>query len=131
MQKNTCLFCGYNNRIENKYCSNCGKVLRDHTLSRARFLILTEENKKVILPITAGRNTIGRDIGNAFVLDDEQVSKYHAAVTYEKDDVWIEDLESKNGVYLNGKLITKPEKLHDGCLIKIGATILKFEFPKE
>lgn len=62
-------------------------------------------------------------------LDDRTASRRHARLTIEPalDVVAVEDLDSKNGTYLNGQPITGPEPLRDGAVLRIGATILVFE----
>ena len=46
--------------------------------------------------------------------------------THEEDGYWIEDRQSKNGVYVNGKRVAK-ERLQNGSVIRLGSTVLKFD----
>lgn len=55
----------------------------------------------------------------------EEVSRRHCAVTVGPADVWIEDLGSRNGTYVNGTRITERTKLADGDLIRVGSLELK------
>lgn len=55
----------------------------------------------------------------------EEVSRRHCAVTVGPADVWIEDLGSRNGTYVNGARITERTKLADGDLIRVGSLELK------
>lgn len=59
-----------------------------------------------------------------FVLDDEQISRRHLRVSYQDNKIQVEDLNSSNGSYLNGKLLAafKQNKLNVGDRIKIGGT---------
>ncbi|MGC8782204.1 MAG: FHA domain-containing protein [Anaerolineae bacterium] len=87
--------------------------------------------------------TIGRNPDCDIVLDDRQVSRVHARVTWCEDHYELEDLGSKNGTHLNGREVTEPIPLHDGDEIQIalryklafvdaGATApLSFEAPAE
>src|SRR6185437_14858510 len=59
-------------------------------------------------------------------LDDPQVSRRHAALRVDADGALLEDLGSRNGVFLNGVRIEKSEPLHDGDQIRIGAQDLGF-----
>jgi serine phosphatase RsbU (regulator of sigma subunit)/pSer/pThr/pTyr-binding forkhead associated (FHA) protein len=62
---------------------------------------------------------IGRHPECSIQIDDGSVSRHHARVT-NADGVWfIEDLESRNGTYLNGQTIQKQTRLFDGAIIKI------------
>ncbi len=127
MSENRCPACNYENRKDNLYCTQCGQKLIADRLEGPRLLVLTNKKSSIVFQVPPGRSTIGRDIGNALVVIDDQASKYHAAIVHKNNTVWIEDLESKNGVFVEGKKITDRMVLPYGCLIKIGSTIMKFE----
>ncbi len=57
------------------------------------------------LELTEGQFAIGRHASCQLSLDDPLVSRRHALITVSRDRVTIEDLESRNGVILNGKKI--------------------------
>lgn len=63
--------------------------------------------------------TIGRKETNHIVINNLAVSGMHARVEYTKDGVFIYDLESKNGTFINGKTIIK-SRLNNGDEIVIG-----------
>src|SRR5438874_12615331 len=46
--------------------------------------------------------TIGREEGNMLRLNDERVSRYHAKVQFDNEDVILTDLDSTNGTRING-----------------------------
>lgn len=72
--------------------------------------------------------TIGRSsrTGNDLILDkDGMVSKRHAQITLGADGFTIGDMNSTNGVWVNGERI-ESRVLRDGDLIKLGATELVF-----
>jgi DNA-binding winged helix-turn-helix (wHTH) protein len=70
---------------------------------------------------------IGRDSECDVVIPDRQVSRYHARVTITKDGVQVEDLGSKNGTFLNGRVVQEPAFLLDGDLVQI-ALVQKIVF---
>ncbi len=71
------------------------------------------------LPITQGRIIIGRTSDNDVQIDSKFVSRHHAQIiTYGPDSV-IEDLNSTNGIYLEGKRVKK-RRLKDGDMFVIG-----------
>lgn len=78
--------------------------------------------------------TIGRDQDNDIVIHDEQVSKIHCRLTPENLDntyvVKVTDLNSTNGVHLNGERISN-SIAHSGSKIEIGDTILRFNINDE
>lgn len=90
-------------------------------------LILLGGEKSIVFQLEKGRSTIGRDMNNKIVINDDLISNSHATVSYDSEGIWIEDMESSNGVMVSGKRITERTLLCSGCLIKLGSTILKFE----
>lgn len=129
MADNSCPVCHHQNRIGNRYCTQCGSKLVSEKKAGAHLVIMSGNYHKRIA-LTKSSNTIGRDDGNLIYFDDNQVSKTHAVISFENDQYWIKDLNSKNGVYLNGKKIDQAERLHDGSILKIGTKILRFEIDK-
>lgn len=70
---------------------------------------------------------IGRDNSCDIIVPDRQVSRHHARVSYTPNGVLVEDLGSKNGTHLNGKLIPQPSLLQDGDVLQIAlAQLLVF-----
>jgi pSer/pThr/pTyr-binding forkhead associated (FHA) protein len=72
--------------------------------------------------------TIGRSGENTIALDgDEFASGHHARIESQRDGVWILDLESTNGTFVNGERVDGRRQLHRGDLVQIGDTELRFE----
>jgi hypothetical protein len=72
--------------------------------------------------------SIGRGNPNDVRLDaDEFASAQHARVEPRRDGVWIEDVGSTNGTYVNGVRLSRPRKLSIGDLVRVGETDLRFE----
>ena len=66
------------------------------------------------------RTTLGRHPDNDIVFDNMVVSGHHCAFDLKGvADVFVEDLNSTNGTYINGKMV-KRQRLHDGEVISIG-----------
>ncbi|MBN1659405.1 MAG: FHA domain-containing protein [Anaerolineae bacterium] len=63
--------------------------------------------------------TIGRWHDNDVVVDDRWVSRYHARVVRRDDRYVVEDLDSKNGTFVNGQRITAPAPLRDGDQVQV------------
>jgi pSer/pThr/pTyr-binding forkhead associated (FHA) protein len=103
-------------------CSKCGAK------NRVKFgviLLIQSKDKVVSYDLKEGRNIIGRKKSNddeitKIIIDDQYVSKTHAAVHVEKKDdrlvVTIEDLNSTNGTFNKSKTKIKSK--------------LKYPFPK-
>ena len=58
---------------------------------------------------------------------DEYASSNHARVEPRRDAVWVEDVGSTNGTYLNGIRLTRAKKLAPGDVLRIGETELRYE----
>ena len=72
--------------------------------------------------------TLGRGSQNDVQLDrDEFASSTHARIEPRRDGVWVEDIGSTNGTYLNGIRLTRPKRLTPGDVIRVGSTDLRFE----
>lgn len=63
--------------------------------------------------------TIGRDESCEVVVPDRQVSRQHARLSLRENAVFLEDLKSKNGTYLNGQLLAAPTQLRESDEIRV------------
>ena len=70
---------------------------------------------------------MGRDEQCDLVIPDRQVSRQHARIRLEGDGYILEDLDSKNGTFVNGQQLDSPHFLQDGDEIQI-AFCCKFAF---
>jgi hypothetical protein len=72
--------------------------------------------------------TIGRANENDIPLhDDDFASARHARVEPRRDGVWLHDLGSTNGTFINGGRIERPRKLTRGDVVRVGETDFRFE----
>lgn len=70
--------------------------------------------------------TIGRSPGSGIPTSyDAYSSSNHARVFRQGDQLWVEDLGSTNGTYLNSERLTKPVRLGRGDLVQVGSTVLE------
>jgi len=111
----------------------------DQTISQTSFnlqSIPAPASVTLILEVIKGRDrgkvfnikksltTIGRKDCD-IVLDDSLVSRKHTSIEMiSKDNIFIRDLASRNGIYINGKQVTM-KKLYGDEIIKIGNTEIK------
>jgi hypothetical protein len=75
--------------------------------------------------LTKDRTTLGRRPYNDIVIDNLAVSGEHAVMQMSGTDVTLEDLNSTNGTYVNGKAIKK-QALQNGDTVEIGKYKIKF-----
>ena len=71
------------------------------------------------------RITIGRKAENDIQVDNLAVSGQHAAIITILNDSFLEDLDSTNGTFVNGKLVKK-HALRNGDVVTIGKHELKY-----
>lgn len=77
------------------------------------------------IELTKERTSIGRRPYNDVVIDNLAVSGEHAALQISGADYFVEDLNSTNGSYINGKAL-KRERLNTGDIVEIGKYKIKF-----
>lgn len=77
--------------------------------------------------LAAGTIMIGRGSDCQLILDDDYVSTRHARVVNGENGIYIEDLGSTNGTYVNGIRITVPTTITLADTVRIGKTVLKLE----
>jgi hypothetical protein len=77
-------------------------------------------------PLRAGANILGRDATADVQIDDHTVSRKHAAITIREDAVTVEDLDSKNGTYLDSVKLTGSAPIQDGETIVLGDASIVF-----
>lgn len=77
------------------------------------------------VPITKDRTTLGRRPYNDIVIDNLAVSGEHAVLLAVGNDVFIEDLNSTNGTYINGKAVKKQLLQHNDTL-EVGKYRIKY-----
>ncbi len=65
---------------------------------------------------------IGRSKDAAIALHDSEVSRRHARLTSHDGIVYVEDLQSSNGTFLNGRRVTEAIEVREGDEIDVGAT---------
>ncbi len=71
--------------------------------------------------------TIGRAAGCQVTIDDTYASQLHARVFQRDGKIFVEDIGSTNGTYLNRKKVTGPMVLQRGDQLQIGNTVLELE----
>jgi pSer/pThr/pTyr-binding forkhead associated (FHA) protein len=92
--------------------------------SFATLRVLAPESRRgEVVPID-NEITVGRGGGCALVLaDDQYASTVHARVFKRGNDLFVDDLESRNGTFVNGKRISSTTKVRRGDQIQFGGTV--------
>lgn len=69
--------------------------------------------------------TVGRAAGCQITLDDTYASQVHARIFTRDDQLFVEDLGSTNGTYLNRRKVSAPMVVSRGDQIQIGSTVME------
>ena len=148
-----CPECGFANPEGANYCQKCGSFLATAASSEgdttaAYQLDETGELKPVdiekvsgegatlairsgggrageVFPVSGERMTIGRSPDAEVFLDDVTVSRNHALLVRRRDGLYIDDLGSLNGTYVNRSRI-ESQRLGDGDELQVGKYKLTF-----
>ena len=91
----------------------------------AKLLLIIDGSPAVEHPLTKERMTIGRKAHNDIVIDNLAVSGEHAAIVTILHDSFLEDLDSTNGIEVNGARCKK-HFLQNNDVIEIGKHKLKY-----
>ncbi len=89
-----------------------------------KLILKDSEGGEAQFPVS-GELSIGRGTDCDIVLNDSKVSRQHSRVFAEGTELFIEDLKSSNGTFVNGKKISSTLALNPGDLITIGINKLR------
>ncbi len=70
---------------------------------------------------------LGRDLANTVVVPDAFASAQHARLTLRDGQWWLEDLDSRNGTFINNHRIVRPTPVRAGDVIRVGRVGLRLE----
>lgn len=91
----------------------------------ARLILCLDNQVLAEYNMTKERYTVGRLADNDVRIDNPTVSGHHSLIINILNDSFLEDLNSTNGTYVNGKLIRK-HALQNGDVITVGRHQLRF-----
>jgi hypothetical protein len=78
--------------------------------------------------LDATQLTVGRGANNDLPLDgDEFASARHARIEPRRDGVYVEDVGSTNGTFVNGIRLARERRLAPGDVVRVGETDLRYE----
>ncbi len=71
---------------------------------------------------------IGKDAGSDIIINKETISRFHAKIYKEKDEYYIEDLNSTNGTYVNDEILSykEPKKLNSNDQVRFADVKYRF-----
>lgn len=122
-----CSACTHENRPSAFFCAQCGGKLHFTAETCGRLVRMNgpQQNRKIDIPGTVC--VLGRDPSATLRLEEDSVSKQHARLTRTAERFELEDLESSNGTFVNGRRVHGKVEIKPGDLLRLGAVILKLE----
>jgi hypothetical protein len=103
---------------------------RQPTLSTGTLVVITSDalSEGDRIELDAAPLSVGRGDANDIQLDgDEFASTKHARIEPRRDGVWVEDIGSTNGTYINGVRLDRPRRLAPGDVLRVGGTDLRYD----
>jgi len=102
-----------------------GAASNDTDKTTTRVLVLLDGEQPIKYPLYKSEMTIGRVDAADIKIDSHFISRMHARIRATAKSISIEDIDSKNGIKVNGKL-AKSHALQHGDLVSLGG--LRFRF---
>jgi hypothetical protein len=88
-------------------------------------LLIRSEGDSDVVHVLGRKTSVGRTPDNDLQIDAKFISRHHAVILAGPAHTIIEDLNSTNGVLVNGRRITR-QTLKDGDAVMIGKTVFRF-----
>jgi hypothetical protein len=100
--------------------------------ARRAFLLVVQRSPSLgegdEFPLNSAPLTVGRGGQNDLVLTgDDFASARHARIELRGDGVWVQDLDSTNGTFVNGSRVAGAQRLDQGDVLRVGETDLRVE----
>lgn len=90
-----------------------------------RVIVVAPEEHLGRSHVLADEVNIGRAAGCEITIDDTYASQMHARIFRRDDGVFVEDLGSTNGSYVNREKVNRPTVINPGDQLQIGATVFE------
>jgi pSer/pThr/pTyr-binding forkhead associated (FHA) protein len=92
-------------------------------------LVVTSEGplRGHVLVIDDDELVLGRRASSDLVLSDPHVSRSHAVIRRQSGAVWVEDLGSTGGTFVNGEQIASAHAINHGDLVRFGTVEVRYE----
>jgi hypothetical protein len=107
-----------------------GLVPQPQSLELGRLVVLSSPalDEGDVVALDAHPLTVGRGRNNDIAIpEDDYASSRHARFEPRRDGVYVEDIGSTNGTFVNGIRLTRDRRLIPGDVVRVGETDLRFE----
>jgi len=108
-----------------------GKIVGSRTKEKKRkgssvFVIVEPRQHRGASFTLSNSLTLGRVADNDIAVDDDTfMSSHHARIEIRPEGVWVVDLDSTNGTFVNGQRVTGDRSLRKGDRLQVGSTVLE------
>jgi len=142
----TCPVCAAVNPFGEKWCIDCGFLLSEEPggptpeLAATAFAALRKKSTAsgaaqeggLLLPLAEGDNPVGRLSGVVSLAEDSYASRQHAVIRVRPPEIWLEDLKSSNGTFVNGERVwpEKAVRLYHGDEVRFAQTTFEVVAPE-
>jgi diguanylate cyclase (GGDEF)-like protein len=105
-------------------CTDFGQSPISEPARRDRSVLLRMDgiSAGLVVSMTQMPFSLGRHPTNQLPVDDDSISRFHARVSLENGEYYIEDLGSRNGTFVQGKRVTR-SIVHDDDWVQLGARV--------
>jgi pSer/pThr/pTyr-binding forkhead associated (FHA) protein len=132
-----CPNCNAENEAGSRFCAQCGTMLNPPQpaepvqVNNAETIVGPSGPLSVIVLAGPDRNktaslvdqmSVGREVDNNLILSDPRASRHHALIVRRGQSFVVEDLDSANGVFINGRRISGSQPINLGDKLTIGDT---------
>jgi diguanylate cyclase (GGDEF)-like protein len=101
----------------------------DPTRTRACLTVITGAASGQMFKLVKGDAVIGRSPTAAIRVVDDGVSRNHARIRHDSSGLFLDDMESRNGTFVNGMRVSGSTLLREGDKIQVGrTTVLRFAY---
>lgn len=93
-------------------------------MAQYQLVMRTGPTPGAVYALEGDQLTIGRDSSNEIAINDAEVSRHHARLTFQGGKFVLEDLGSTNGTFVNGQRLSGPRVLKAGEIVSFGEQIV-------
>ncbi|MEJ8859565.1 FHA domain-containing protein [Variovorax robiniae] len=90
-----------------------------------RLIVMSPRGATRQVPLDSPQTTLGRDSANRLVIESQRASRRHAVLVKDSGGVWLHDLGSSNGTFVNEQRVTC-HRLQHGDVVVLGDCKLRF-----
>lgn len=113
-----------------KQYSSFPKVHNNKIILNVRFLNINDDEKQTIDALIQDQLILGSDLDITHItfLKDEQIAPQHCSISHEHGTLYLSDLDTESGTFLNNHIINEKIELHRLDFIRLGNTFFQIDW---